>query len=333
MHKFPSIEQFRHVIRHVRDNASFHGVDIPTAVTFVGTVKLHGTNGGIDQQNGKITYLSRNRVLQPGDDNAGFAGHMEAHRDSVEQIFARIRSAWSLGDDVQIQLFGEWCGEGIQRGVAIAQLPKMFVIFACRVGDEWYGPTISAPEAAIYCIHDFPTYEIQIDFTKPELAQNTMVEITEKVEAECPVGAKFGVSGIGEGVVWKPWQINGMVTPTLAASSELWFKVKGEKHSVTKVHKLAAVDVERIADQYKLVESLVTSNRLDQGLDHFLNEEKLELKIQNIGVFLRWVFGDIAKEEADTIEASGFTVKELGKPVSDVAKRYFMKALDQAAVA
>ena len=39
------------------------------------------------------------------------------------------------------------------------------------------------------------------------------------------------------------------------------------------------------------------------------------------------LFNDILKEEADTIEASGFEVKELGKPISDIAKRFYIKAL------
>jgi hypothetical protein len=55
------------------------------------------------------------------------------------------------------------------------------------------------------------------------------VEITMAVEAECPVGRFFGVlSGVGEGVVWKP------VDP-LYNEGRFWFKVKGEKHSVTMI--------------------------------------------------------------------------------------------------
>ena len=50
-----------------------------------------------------------------------------------------------------------------------------------------------------------------------------MIEITEAVENECPVGKHFGVSGVGEGVVWtcvsEGWNDSGT-----------WFKVKGEAH-------------------------------------------------------------------------------------------------------
>ncbi len=46
MKKFPSIEQFRHAVRAVRDRASFNGTPVPT-LRFRGTVKLHGTNAGI----------------------------------------------------------------------------------------------------------------------------------------------------------------------------------------------------------------------------------------------------------------------------------------------
>jgi hypothetical protein len=148
-----------------------------------------------------------------------------------------------------------------------------------------------------------------------------MVAITERVEARCPVGWAFGVEGIGEGVVWTPADGD--------RESKYWFKVKGEKHSSSKVATLAAVDVEVIRRKDELVQSVVTENRLQQGLDHFLNELKLDLEMRNIGTFLRWVFNDVIKEESDTIAASGFEQKELGKPISDVAKRFFMKAMER----
>ena len=66
-------------------------------------------------------------------------------------------------------------------------------------------------------------------------------------------------------------------------------------------------------------------NRLEQALDAHVNENGLDLEMKNIGTFLRWVFNDIIKEEADTIEASGFTQKELGKSISDIAKRFYIE--------
>lgn len=75
MKKFPSIEQFRHVIRHVKVNHDFKGVgengdavyrhDSPyPTLTFTGTVKIHGTNAAIvKHSSGEIQYQSRENVL------------------------------------------------------------------------------------------------------------------------------------------------------------------------------------------------------------------------------------------------------------------------------
>jgi hypothetical protein len=335
MQKFPSIEQYRHVIRRVRDCASHAGITPPT-ITFRGTVKLHGTNAGVTLNNGELTYQSRNRILKPGDDNAGFVHHMEQHRPFVSDLLFRLGVAAGADFRQPIQVFGEWCGEGIQSGVGITQGPKRFMLFSARVDNRWIEipqGLVGENDANIGFVGDVISWDVDIDFQSPELMQNALVELTELIEECCPIAlALLDVEGVGEGVVWRPVSFDDTVEG-IPNDSQLWFKVKGEKHSSSKVSTLAAVDVERIQNRDALVEALVTASRLDQGLQHFLNEDKLELKIQNIGTFLRWVFNDIAKEETDTVEASGFTIKELGKPISDVAKRYFTKALDTAALA
>ncbi len=335
MQKFPSVDQFRHAVRAVRDSNAFFYAQ-PSIIDFVGTVKLHGTNAGVTWEPGKpLTYQSRNRVLAVGDDNAGFAAHMSQPRSDfwLRLAIANIALCNGIEPGHTVQVFGEWCGEGIQKGIAISALPKMYVIFAACSGGRWLDISQmddSYRDGSICSIYHFPTFRITIDFATPEIAQNEMVGMTLAVEAECPVGKAFGVSGIGEGIVWRPASYDETIG-NVPNDSRLWFKVKGEKHSSSRVATLAAVDVERIANRDELIAALVTDNRMAQALDHFLNQNKLELKINNIGSYLRWVFNDIAKEETDTIEASGFTVKELGKPISDVAKRYFMIALNETA--
>ena len=92
MKKFPSIEQFRHVVRAERDAAKFRGEE-PGERSYRGTVKLHGTNAGISQDRaGNLTYLSRNRKLTPGDDNAGFAAAMMENENIVSQLFYSLRT-------------------------------------------------------------------------------------------------------------------------------------------------------------------------------------------------------------------------------------------------
>ena len=261
MIKFPSIEQFRTVIRQVRTQAQYAGKDengdpiidlslpIPT-LKFRGTIKLHGTNAGVvyDVATDSFTYQSRERVLSLTQDNAGFMLAQMKNELYFRDFVAQVTNEILPGRDIaKVALFGEWCGKGIQKGVAISELPRMFVIFACKVvfgdgTDRWIPideidmiyPKDIQDAVRIYNIDFFPSFTIDIDFNHPELAQNKMIEITNEVEQCCPVGADFGVKGIGEGVVWT------CITPGWEGS-RTWFKVKGEKHSVSKVKTLAAV--------------------------------------------------------------------------------------------
>lgn len=327
MNTFPSIEQFRHVIRAERDQAAFDNRE-PAKRVYRGTVKLHGTNAGVHWAYGSssLEFLSRTRTIKVGDDNAGFAAHFSdpVHSMALMSVMVDIIDANNLSDNCNITIFGEWCGQGIQKGVAVSQLPKMFVVFAARVGCDWLENITFEPnhQSRIFPITMFTTFYKEIDFSRPELVQNELVDLTMEVERECPVGMHFGVSGIGEGIVWTP--VNG------DRRAKYWFKVKGEKHSVSKVAKLAAVDVEAIRAKDELVAKLCTPARLEQALDHHINEAKLSLEMRDISHFLRWVINDIAKEETDTIEASGFTIKDLGKPISDIAKRVYLKAIDES---
>jgi hypothetical protein len=174
----------------------------------------------------------------------------------------------------------------------------------------------------IYSIYDFPTYEIDIDFKFPEIAQNKMIEITEAVESECPVGKHFGVSGIGEGVVWTcvsdGWNDSGT-----------WFKVKGEKHSASKVKTLAAVDVEAVENMRAFIESVVTEARLEQGLDNLVREQLLPFEMKSLGDFIRWVYNDVLKEEMDTIVANQIDTKKLGSAVANVARPWYIKKFNE----
>lgn len=342
MIKFPSIEQFRNVIRHVKTHSQYAGRDengdaiidqsrpIPT-LQFAGTVKLHGTNAGIvyDVDSGEITFQSRERELSLTADNAGFMLYMKNREPLLKRIFDW---GWIPTGTKKIAIFGEWCGSGIQKGVAVSQLPRMFVIFAVaaitaendRVWLDISDEEFNGQSDNIFSIYEFPTYEIEIDFNHPEIAQNEMIRITEEVEAECPVGKAFGVSGIGEGVVWT------CTTPGWNDSGT-WFKVKGEKHSVSKVKTLAPVDVEAAANLREFVESTVTESRLEQGLWNLVNEQLKPMEMTSMGDFIRWVFNDVIKEEMDTIVASGLDPKKLGGPIAAKARPWFVKKINEGA--
>jgi hypothetical protein len=148
-----------------------------------------------------------------------------------------------------------------------------------------------------------------------------MVKITEQVESECPVGKHFGVSGCGEGVVWIPVDLKWK-------SPDHWFKVKGEKHSVSKVKTLAPVDIEAVRSLNEFVDNVVTEARLEQGLHNLINEQQKPFEMTSMGDFIRWVFNDIVKEESDTIVANQFNPKQLGGPIATKSRLWFINKLN-----
>lgn len=308
--EFPSIDQYRHTVKLVRDRSEYDHLPLPK-LWFVGTVKLHGTNAGIQfDSDGVMHCQSRTGIIAPGKtDNAGFAGWVEANKDAFLSLAKPNRV-----------VYGEWCGGNIQKGVAINGLPKMFVVFAVKDGEEWMSreDMQSIDFSPAKMIYDFPHWFEEIDFSRPEESQNKLRELTEAVEAECPVGAALGQQGIGEGIVWRAAHSDAFNT------SGMVFKVKGEKHSETKVRTLAAVDVEKIENIRVLVDSIVTPQRLEGRLS-VLNAEGKENDIRNTGFFLKAVALDVLKEEKDTIDASGLPLPEVMQRVSRVAKDFYMQ--------
>ena len=211
--KFPSISQFRDTIRNIRNQASYDGKDengdtkfkqvvFPT-LSFFGTTKAHGTNAALrnDCAGGEIIYQSRERIITPIDDNAGFAAYMHSRLDFVKRYIAEVRDRFNVPAEKEMIVFGEWCGGNIQKGVAINNLDKMFLIFAIRIGtaddSTWIRPDcvlfdlLENTPNKFYPITLFGTYEIDINFNKPELVQNQLVELTTKVGDECPIGKYF----------------------------------------------------------------------------------------------------------------------------------------------
>lgn len=343
---FPSIDQFRNVVKQVRDRAKFHQVPVPT-ITFIGTVKLHGTNAGVcqyvDPKSEVGTWVqSRSNVITPKSDNAGFASFVKTNQSAFDYLFDSARDYLDglVNKENIIAVYGEWCGSGIQKGVAISQLPKMFVIFAIAIidaskiddnGNVKYTWLSREDVEAIYNIdfdfgasikniYEFDTWEIDIDFNSPESVQNQLGRFTEEVERRCPVGAALGSEGTGEGIVWKASNCDN----DGFRIDDLIFKVKGEKHSVTRVKTLAAVDIEKVNSIKEFVDSVLTDARVSQAVS-VMREQGLEPIIENTGVFLKWIGGDVIKEDSDTMEANGLDRKEVMPVLNREARQKYMK--------
>ena len=327
--KFPEIEQFRNLVFQVQHRGWYTGVDdvngypvydkekrLPI-LKFRSSTKLHGTNSGIIISSDEIYFQSRNTIIDVENDNMSFAKYMTPYKN---KILAFVKTL--IGCDGKIvKIYGEWVGKGIQDKVAIAELEKMFVIFAVKIDDIWLNDKelkeVKMPDLRIYNILDYPTEEIEIDFNDPSRVLDALEKMALDIEAECPVAKAFGVNGIGEGAVLI------CITPGWE-SSKYWFKVKGDKHKGTKNTRIVQVDVEKMNSVQEFVDAVLTESRLKQGLEQ-LRIQGLNLERKNLGVFLKWINEDIVKEESDTLQASNLTLKDVNALISKNARDWFFK--------
>ena len=331
--KYPDTEQFRNVIREVSLRSAYVGKDADgnavydhskpkPSIGFHGTVKLHGTNAAVcyNHKDG-LWVQSRSSIITPEQDNAGFAKFVGEHRFVFVNIINEI--AVDEGIDYSthsVAIFGEWAGKGIQKGVGISEIDRAFFIFGIKVvpieeSAEDTGYWVShidyrVTDAGIYNTKDFRTYLILIDFNNPEAHQNELIKLTEQVEECCPVAKAFGVEGIGEGIVWTAHH----------EGHTYRFKVKGEKHSSSKVKVLAAVDTEKLESIDKFVEYAVTPSRFAQACENVCPGSIPDNT--DIGNLIKWTMGDIIKEESDTLAANNLTPKDISAKVAQAVKKY-----------
>jgi len=336
---FSHIGQYRNIVRTITERTRYVGKDengnaiydnlrpLPVQ-TWKGTIKTHGTNAGVTMnKDGEIWAQSMENIITVESDNAGFAFFVESHKDIFRTFFEQIDFK---GYDY-VTIFGEFAGGNIQKNVAINGLPKMFIIFDIKrsydtieQGDNIYSTEeeikqFRSNENNFYNVYDFETYEVEIDFNNPEIAQNKIVELTLQVENECPIGRYFGSIGIGEGIVFSYIDENGVKSR---------FKSKGERHSVSKVRKLASVDIEKVNSINEFVEYAVTENRLNQGLEKIFGIGG-EIDVTKTGDFLRWVVGDVIKEEMDTMVENGLEPKQVAPAISKKGKNWLFEKLNQ----
>lgn len=343
---FPSIEKFANIVANINRTYNFVGLDDnnepiydlskpkPT-LTFKGTVKLHGTNAGVcyNKKDG-LWVQSRENIITPESDNAGFAFFVESNKEAFLDFFKKIARENDLGyaidvENVTISIYGEWCGGNIQKGVGITNLPKSFFIFGVKVTPSTIENSEKQPVAywldssdlrnhdvKIYNIEDYQTYSVDIDFNVPQLIQNKLIELTLAVEEECPVAKAFGFSGIGEGIVFSYKNDKGEV---------FRFKSKGEKHAGnSKVNTLRKVDDVKINTCIEISNKVTPTWRLEQMLEKqfdLINGGKIDVK--GLGGYIKLVISDIIKEDSDVLAEANLEPKDIGKYVSDIARKYF----------
>lgn len=368
--KYPSIDQFRNYLKNLnywKDILALQPEELRhqlDKITLRGTVKIHGTNAciGYDVKKDKLFFQSRNNIIAVGNDNAGFAKYATDNEDFYKKTIKEIVSVYQNEcckpcelDNVYI--YGEWAGQGIQKGVALSGVERFFspfrvvfveddVITGCLdfvtglyESENKIKEILFNKEARCFPVTVFPTYKVELDLDNVSAVQQQIVDLTLKIEDECPVGKYFGVNGIGEGIVFTsinaikfyPIEENHIQLhkPLESKFLHLNFKSKGMLHSVSKVKTIAPVDVEKIKKEQEFIEYAVTENRLNQGLE-YLRENHLELDVKNIGTFIKWIIGDVMKEEIDTIQENGLNEKGVPKLIGNKAKKWFFNKMKEA---
>ncbi len=338
MHKFTHIDAFYQVARYVEvtnENPECpERYKIREPVSYRGTVKLHGANAGVVCTPDALRPQSRSRAISVQDDNYGFAAFVAQDQvaSAVRSLEAGVRERDDLSPDAALVLFGEWIGPGIQRGVAVNQLPaRQWVLFGAKVFDDSDGRYIDAVgkladrfvDIGIGSIFDGPSFELTVDFDSnesKEAAVKHATEVTAAVAAQCPWAHRFGVDGTGEGVVWTPAE-------SFRGRSELFFKTKGDKHAVTKSKReRPKIAPEVLANIEAFLEFSLTEARLTQGLS-VLTEMGLPHEMKSLGSYLKWVGQDVKRECALELEASQLEWKDVGKAVTARAKAFFLESL------
>lgn len=315
MIKFPHIDNFKSLEKNVKTKTDFKGFDengvpiyrhdelYPT-ITFIGTPKLHGTNAGIVRYpDGKTVFQSRERELSLLSDNAGFMGTYASA--DLDYLFNQPFNEY-------MAVFGEWCGGNIQKGVALNQLPKMFVIFAVNVDGQWIDFSYSDnSELNIYTLFGLEQV-VDIDFNNPDLG--IVDELTQKTSTKCPFCERFGVIGIGEGYVWA------------SENREYVFKSKNEEHKISSSQ--GKEQKEKTADKGEkfFVAEVCNENRLENVLAGLLDlEGSSEPNIKLTGKFITRTVSDIVREEEVDILSNQYDIELVKKNITNIAKQWFLE--------
>ncbi|HMF39638.1 MAG TPA: RNA ligase family protein [Polyangia bacterium] len=289
-------------------------------VEYRAKVKLHGTNCAVQINDGGVFAQSRTALLSAQADYKGFAAWVFANRD----YFAGRASG--------MVVFGEWCGPGVEKGMAISQAKtKLFVVFAVRRDD---GTIVHQPEQirallpaanAPAELHVLPWEGSPITIAFGDRAR--LEEIAAKLNARVAVVERedpwaksaLGISGLGEGLVFYPVSVDGAAPPT-ERFEQLMFKAKGEKHRTAGTRTAVQVDPSVVASVQDFVALMLTEARLRQGLTEACGGARDPRWTRP---FLEWVAADVRKESGAELAASGLTWGDVDKAVQTRAREWF----------
>ncbi len=328
---WPEIEGFSNIRKYTQAHPEI--LNGKSKVTYRTKCKLHGMNHAIQvHTNGTIVCQSRTAILTPEADNAGFAKWVEENKEPWNEAMGFV-------------VYGEWVGKGIQKSVALAELPnKVFAVFAARrlPIEEFSEDLIVDPQTLRELICHIPetyvipwyqspldttllTIQLDIDWSLPD-EQLTMItsqinEWVAAVEKEDPwVKDNFGISGMGEGLVFYP---RSPAHDGYTNFSNLTFKAKGEAHKLIKTAKPAQVNAESAASVEAFVAMVLTVARLEQGAAAVALTPG-EFSRSQTGKFVSWIVTDVTKETQDELAASNLTMAQVQKLLTEKARQWYL---------
>jgi len=318
--KYSKIREFKTTVSNIRSWARYHNKPAPKVV-FKGTVKANGTNICLYYTPEEGLVAGRRKALLNSSDIDQY-GLIKYMGDNIEYLTSMMSELYSkhCNPQDQLMLYGEWAGGDICKS-SLSSLEKNFYIFELvKISQEDVKTRLplsieSSSVHNLYNINDFGDWTITIDFGAADLSTNTLAEITSGVEERCPIADFFGVEGVGEGVVWS----------AEVAGKRHIFKVKGKKHSNTRVRGLAKVDEETIRSSYEFVEFTCTPNRIDQGI-----VETNSTTMEDTGDLISWVIRDIMSEEEDLLVESGLEWKDVNRKIANKVREYWCNPMNRS---
>lgn len=317
-----SIELLHNVVRTL---AHLHALGRPLpVVAYRAKVKLHGSNCAVQVSEAGVVAQSRTSLLTAESDYKGFAAWVRRG----EAYFQTLAPG--------IVVFGEWCGPGVEKGMAISAAPrKLFVVFAVQVGGRIvYDPdeirALVPVDGAPAELHVLPWEgdAIDIDFASRAALDAVAAALNERVaevEREDPwVKRALGISGLGEGLVFYPVRVDGAAPAADPEGlAQLMFKAKGEKHRTAGTKTAVAVDAAVVASVEQFVALMVTPARLVQGLAAIGAADRPRDPALT-GKFLAWIVGDVRKESVAELEASGLVFAQVEKAIRERARTWYL---------
>jgi len=137
---WPEIEGFHNIRKFIRVDPGewWHKRELlagTSVVSYKAKVKLHGTNAAVRiDSNGNVTAQSRTNIITPESDNAGFARWVKANEAEWKKTAAVPTKDNPADHYLNMVFFGEWIGPGIQKNVAVSEIPKKcFAVFAMKI--------------------------------------------------------------------------------------------------------------------------------------------------------------------------------------------------------